>query len=140
MMVDRNSWLLARYENDKKSLLVCYLLLICFGWLGVHRMYAGRSVSGAVMITIAVVGFVLGALSLGLLWLPFGMVLGIWAFIDLFLLPGIVREFNSELADSYFLPASRRDIRGRPVEGFREIRRDDGPFAVRLHPSDRIGR
>ena len=64
--------------NDTHSLLVGYLLWI-FGFLGAHRFYFGRSVSGTVYL------FTFGLLGIG--WL-----------VDLFLMPSLERQADSSYA------------------------------------------
>jgi len=59
-------------RGDTHSLLIGYLLWL-FGFLGAHRFYYGRPVSGTIWL------FTLGLLGVG--WL-----------IDLFLIPGMDRE------------------------------------------------
>ena len=59
-------------DNNTHSLLVGYILWI-FGFLGAHRFYFGRPVSGTIYL------FTLGLLGIG------------W-FIDLFLMPGLERS------------------------------------------------
>ncbi len=64
--------------NDTHSLLVGYLLWI-FGFLGAHRFYFGRLVSGTVYL------FTFGLLGIG--WL-----------VDLFLMPSLERQADSSYA------------------------------------------
>ena len=64
--------------NDTHSLLVGYLLWI-FGFLGAHRFYFGRPVSGTVYL------FTFGLLGIG--WL-----------VDLFLMPSLERQADSSYA------------------------------------------
>ena len=64
--------------NDTHSLLVGYLLWI-FGFLGPHRFYFGRPVSGTVYL------FTFGLLVIG--WL-----------VDLFLMPSLERQADSSYA------------------------------------------
>ena len=64
--------------NDIHSLLVGYLLWI-FGFLGAHRFYFGRPVSGTVYL------FTFGLLGIG--WL-----------VDLFLMPSLERQADSSYA------------------------------------------
>lgn len=64
--------------NDTHSLLVGYLLWI-FGFLGAHRFYFGRPVSGTVYL------FTFGLLGIG--WL-----------VDLFLMPSLERHADSSYA------------------------------------------
>lgn len=61
-----------------KSTGIAYLLWLIggFGILGLHRFYTGNVVSG-------------------LIWFFTGGVAGIGAFIDLFLIPGLVRDANT---------------------------------------------
>ncbi|MAD08248.1 MAG: hypothetical protein CMP86_12630 [Gammaproteobacteria bacterium] len=64
--------------NDTHSLLVGYLLWI-FGFLGAHRFYFGRPVSGTVYL------FTFGLFGIG--WL-----------VDLFLMPSLERQADSSYA------------------------------------------
>ena len=64
--------------NDTHSLLIGYLLWI-FGFLGAHRFYFGRPVSGTVYL------FTFGLLGIG--WL-----------VDLFLMPSLERQADSSYA------------------------------------------
>ena len=64
--------------NDTHSLLVGYLLWI-FGFLGAHRFYFGRPVSGTVYL------FTFGLFGIG------------W-FVDLFLMPSLERQAHSSYA------------------------------------------
>ncbi|MBD0864596.1 MAG: TM2 domain-containing protein [Rhodobacteraceae bacterium] len=60
---------------------VAYLLALLFGFFGAHRFYLGRPGTAVLMIilTITVYGMI---------------IIAIWWLIDLFLIPGWVREFN----------------------------------------------
>lgn len=68
-----------RITNEKPSIAVAYILLIFLGVLGAHRFYLGRTGSGIAMllISLTIIGLIATA---------------IWAFIDLFLIPSMVRE------------------------------------------------
>lgn len=68
-----------RLTNSKPSAGVAYLLLIFLGLFGAHRFYLGRTGSAVaqLLLTISVIGFVIS-------WF--------WVFIDLFLIPGMIRE------------------------------------------------
>jgi TM2 domain-containing membrane protein YozV len=68
-----------RITNEQPSTGVAYLLLIFLGLLGAHRFYLGRVGSGVAMLLISLT-------FIGLI------VTGIWAIIDLFLIPSIIRE------------------------------------------------
>ena len=56
-----------------------YKRQIFFGVLGVHRFYLGRIGTGIVMLIFTLTFFGL-------------IISGIWAFIDLFLIPSMIRE------------------------------------------------
>ena len=81
------------YDANRKSAGVAYLLCVFLGGFGAHRFYLGRSGSAAAPLVLWLLGWV----SFFLLWIP----LGIWLFVDLFLIPGIIREENMKLADRF---------------------------------------
>ena len=68
-----------RVANEKPSIAVAYILLLFIGVLGAHRFYLGYTGSAIAMllISITLVGLIITA---------------IWAIIDLFLVPGMVRS------------------------------------------------
>ncbi len=68
-----------RISNEANNIVVAYLLLIFLGLIGAHRFYMGRTGSGVAMLI----------LTLTVIGLPVTL---IWAFVDLFLLPGMARE------------------------------------------------
>jgi TM2 domain-containing membrane protein YozV len=67
-----------RVTNEGPSAGVSWLLLLFMGFFGAHRFYLGRVVSGLLML-----------LTLG------GF--GIWWFIDLFLVSGMIRQRRDEV-------------------------------------------
>ena len=81
------------YDANKKSQGVAYLLCFFLGGFGAHRFYLGSSGVGAIQLIL----WVLGWLTFFVAWIP----LGIWIFIDLFLIPGIARDYNMRLADRF---------------------------------------
>lgn len=78
------------FEANKKSAGVGYLLWIFLGSFGAHRFYLGETVTGIVQLCLLLLGWI--PLFIG--WI----VLGIWLFVDLFLIPGIAARRNMELA------------------------------------------
>ena len=88
--------LMMRYDANKKSLLVAYLLWWFLGIFGAHRFYLGRTGSGVAMLVITLVSIPLVAAFLGMFTIFISI---IWAFVDAFLIPGICREFNNGLAN-----------------------------------------
>lgn len=81
------------YDANKKSQGVAYLLCLFFGGVGAHRFYLGRTGSAVGQLVLWFLGWV----TFFVAWIP----LGIWVLIDLFLIPGIAREKNMELADRF---------------------------------------
>jgi len=73
-----------RITNEKPSVAVAYLLLLFLWPFGGHRFYLGRIGSAIIMVllSLTIIGLVITA---------------IWTVIDLFLIPGIVREKVEEL-------------------------------------------
>ena len=88
-------------EKNKKSIAVAYILCIFFGSIGGHRYYMGKTGSAIAMtlITVLTVGF-------GVL------VTVIWSFVDLFLIPGWLKDNqNSVEAAASQNVLTRRQIR-----------------------------
>ena len=81
-----------RIANDKPSTGAAYLLCLFLGAFGIHRLYLGEKGTGIVML-------ILGITIIGLL------VTGVWAFIDLFLIPSIIRRRMDELRQRLTLEA-----------------------------------
>ncbi|HEY0282568.1 MAG TPA: TM2 domain-containing protein [Rhizomicrobium sp.] len=87
---------LMMFEAQKKSMGVAYLLLIFLGGFGAHRFYLGRTGSAVAMLIIFLLSILLSVVGIGLLGF---LAIGIWCFIDLFLIPGIARQHNMNLAN-----------------------------------------
>ena len=85
-----------RYDANKKSVIVAYLLWFFLGWFGIHRFYLGKWISGFILLALTLVA---GATY----WIFIGMVLmavpGLWWLIDALLVPGMVRGYNNDLID-----------------------------------------
>jgi len=84
-----------KYDALKKSNGVAYVLWFFFSIFGAHRFYTGRNGSAITML-------ILSLLSVPLMFVLIGFVtlgiVGIWAFVDAFLIPGMVRDANLQLA------------------------------------------
>ncbi len=63
-----------------KSKGLAYVLWLCgfFGWLGLHRFYLRKY-------------------GTGIIWILTGGVLGMGAFVDLFILGGMVEQYNTNI-------------------------------------------
>ena len=80
------------YDANKKSVGASYVLCLLLGGLGAHRFYLGHTGSAVVQLILGLLGFVV-VVTWPILW--------IWIVVDLFLIPGMVREKNMELADKF---------------------------------------
>jgi TM2 domain-containing membrane protein YozV len=85
-----------RYDANKKSALLAYILWFFLGFFGVHRMYLGRIGSGIVMLVLHGLSWLTYWILIG--WIGFA-ILGLWWLIDALLIPGITRDYNNRLVD-----------------------------------------
>lgn len=85
-----------QFEANKKSVGVAYLLWFFFGGFGAHRFYLGRSGSGAVILLLTLGSLLLAFVGIGFVT---AIIPAIWVFIDVFLIPGMARSYNSDLAN-----------------------------------------
>ncbi|TPL40700.1 TM2 domain-containing protein [Mesorhizobium sp. B2-4-6] len=83
-----------RVTNEAKSIGVAYLLWFLLGGVGAHRFYLGRSGTGFAMLALLVVGVITVPIVVGSLLL---VVLGIWAIVDAFLIPGMVQNHKNDV-------------------------------------------
>jgi TM2 domain-containing membrane protein YozV len=70
----------SRITNDGKNVVVAYLFWFFLGIFSAHRFYLGRPGT-------AILQILLYFVAIGFIWL----------FVDLFLIPGMVRKKNDEL-------------------------------------------
>ena len=98
----------ARQAVHSKSSAEAYILWLLLAPLGIHRVYLGK-LNGLAQPVLIVTGFVLlfrdeaGRSGIGTFLVACGL---LWALADGFLIPGMVREYNRQLARSL--------TRGRP--------------------------
>lgn len=98
MTLDRTS---AQYDIEKKSPVVAYVLWFFLGYVGAHRFYLGRPLSGFLMLALSGVVLLLTLVTfgvLGFLW----FVVGLWWLVDALLIPGMAASSNSRIADRVF--------------------------------------
>jgi TM2 domain-containing membrane protein YozV len=86
-----------RYDANKKTALIAYLLWFFAGYLGAHRFYLGRIVSGLIMLVLFILSFVGMVILVGFIGLA---VIGLWWLIDGFLIPGMISDANNKLINS----------------------------------------
>jgi len=85
-----------RYDANRKSALLAYVLWFFLGWFGLHRMYLGRIGSGIVMLVLQRLSWLTHFILIG--YIGFA-ILGLWWLIDAFLIPGMTRSYNNRLID-----------------------------------------
>lgn len=85
-----------QYDANKKSAPVAYLLWFFVGTLGAHRFYLERTGSAIAILLITVASLLLMFVAVGFFTI---LIVVIWCFVDIFLIPGMVREYNSRLAE-----------------------------------------
>ena len=83
-----------RVTNEAKSTGAAYLLWFFLGGIGGHRFYLGRAGSGILMLILFVVGFVTLPIGIGGIVL---VVLGVWALVDAFLIPGMIQHHKASV-------------------------------------------
>jgi len=83
------------YDAQKKSVGASYVLWFFLGMVGAHRFYLGQSGTGAAMLVLFLVGFVLSLVLIGVLLL---IPLWVWWVVDAFLIPRMASDYNMRLA------------------------------------------
>ena len=92
--LSRDAKAMMAFQSAKKSAGIAYLLWFFFGGFGIHRFYLGRTGSGIAMLILLVLSLILLAIGIGV----FGLIaVGIWVIVDIFLIPGIARDYNQAL-------------------------------------------
>jgi len=98
MTMDRIS---AQYDIEKKSLIVAYILWFFLGYIGAHRFYLGKPLSGFIMLMLSAATLVVTFLSFGILSFLW-FVVGLWWLVDALLIPGMAAGSNTRIADRVF--------------------------------------
>lgn len=84
-----------QYDANKKSVLLAYVLWFFFGMLGAHRFYLGQTGTAIAILVLTLASFLLMIVAIGFIIF---IIPATWVFIDLFLIPGMARRYNSDLA------------------------------------------
>ena len=85
------------YDANKKSAGVAYLLWLFLGFFGAHRFYTGRTGSGAAMLVVTLISYLLTFILIG--YLPLTIIFLVWV-VDAFRIPGWIRDHNTRLIAS----------------------------------------
>lgn len=98
-----------RYEANKKSAVVAYLLWFFLGGLGAHRFYLGDKRYGGVMLGLTLLGILTLFIFVGALLI---LAVAVWCLVDAFKIPDMVSAHNNDLIDR--LEYSGRATDSRP--------------------------
>ncbi len=85
---------LMRYDANKKSLIVAYLLWFFLGTLGGHRFYLGRIGSAVAILLLTIISWLLTIVAVGFVGF---FVVGVWVLVDALLIPSMIRSYNNRL-------------------------------------------
>ncbi|HEV7344073.1 MAG TPA: TM2 domain-containing protein [Devosia sp.] len=88
----------AQYDIEKKSLIVSYVLWFFLGYVGAHRFYLGKPLSGVIMLALSGIILLLTFVTVGVLSFLW-VIVGLWWLIDALLIPGMAAGRNSRIAD-----------------------------------------
>jgi len=86
-----------RFHANSKSVGVAYLLWLFLGGFGAHRFYLGQTGTAVAQLILTLIGAITAIIGIGFVLL---FIVGIWMLVDAFLIPGIVRNHNIQLAQS----------------------------------------
>lgn len=122
-------------RDHEKSLALGYLMLIG-GHLGVHRFYVKKITTGIIQLILfilALISYVVLLISLelvettesGFAWmlgslvplLLFGGALTVWVIVDLFLLPGMIRNWNARVEEDILREIYQHRLNTQTTEG-----------------------
>ncbi len=93
---------------------VAYLLWGFFGLLGAHRLYLEKRKSGLAMLALTVLGlFTTPIIGLGTVLLA---AVAVWALIDAFLIPGMVRAHKREAEQGLRMDSTIAGLAEMPVD------------------------
>lgn len=90
----RDTQAMMRYDANKKSAGIAYVLWFFFGGLGGHRFYLKQTGTAIAMLVIFLVSIPLSFVVIGLIGFA---VVYVWVLVDAFLIPGMTRDYNNKL-------------------------------------------
>jgi len=93
-----NELKLQAYENKKKATWVAYVLYFLFGFIGFHRFYLRRYLSGFIILAFTFASAYLEIMNVPKLSSLLMIIPFIFAVIDLFYIPKMVRVVNTDIA------------------------------------------
>ena len=94
--LSREAETIMRFEANKKSAVIAYVLWFFLGALGAHRFYLKRNLTALAILALTILSAVLSAVGVGFLLFT---VVGVWLIVDIFLIPGMTSSYNNGLID-----------------------------------------
>jgi TM2 domain-containing membrane protein YozV len=85
-------------QRPLKDTGIAYVLAIFLGGFGAHNFYVGNTAPAVIQLVLTLLGIVTSLVFIGM-FLLFGVL--IWVIVDLFLIPGYVRNANARIAAGY---------------------------------------
>jgi len=97
------------YINNKKNMGIAYVLWFFFGSLGMHRVYTGTKGGGwqALIFLLSWILLISQLEYIGAVSFITFAALYIWIFIDLFLIPGMIKVSNLNLINKLSIDPSK---------------------------------
>lgn len=68
---------------------MAYLLWFILGMFGGHRFYLGKTGTAVTQLVLSLIGYLTLIIFIGFIFLA---IVGIWVFVDVFLIGGMIRE------------------------------------------------
>lgn len=97
LSIEQKSYIENYVSNEKKSLIIAYVLWFFLGIFGVHRFYVGKTITGLVMLILGLICGLLTLISFGTLSFITMAPITIWWFIDAVLIIFMVNNYNTRL-------------------------------------------
>ncbi|QYA48326.1 TM2 domain-containing protein [Nosocomiicoccus ampullae] len=97
LSVEQKSYIENYVSNERKSLIIAYVLWFFLGIFGVHRFYVGKTITGLVMLMLGLICGLLTLITFGTLSFITMAPITIWWFIDAVLIIFMVNNYNRRL-------------------------------------------
>ena len=97
LTVDQKLYIEQYISNEKKSLIVAYILWFFLGAVGAHRFYVGKTITGILMIVVLIISGILTLVTFGLATAVTMLPITIWWVIDAVLVIFMIKNYNRRL-------------------------------------------
>lgn len=97
LTVDQKLYIEQYVSNEKKSLIVAYILWFFLGVFGAHRFYAGKTLTGVLMIVVLIISGLITLVTFGLAAAVTMLPITIWWLVDAVLVIFMIKNYNARL-------------------------------------------